>query len=256
MGKCSTMLYVGLDVHKESIAVAYAPDVHGAEVVSLGNIGTRQCDIDKLTRKLTSRAPQLFFVYEAGPCGYWLYRYLTRKGLACAVVAPSLIPRKPGDRVKTDHRDAVQLARLMRSGDLSLVYVPAVEDEAIRDLSRARGDVIKDFKAAKCRLKSFLLRHEIRYTGPTGNPPTSAGSPGSSVRRRHNRSSSRNTSAPSPNTMSVSSASRLNFTNSSPVGGSFPSSRPFRPCAVCNLSSPSPPSPSSAISHVSITHAS
>ena len=104
MRKCSTMLYVGLDVHKESIAVAYAPDVHGAEVVSLGNIGTRQCDIDKLTRKLTSKSPQLFFVYEAGPCGYWLYRYLTKKAYACAVVAPSLIPKKPGERVNSDRR--------------------------------------------------------------------------------------------------------------------------------------------------------
>jgi transposase len=159
------MLYVGLDVHKESIAVAYASDSHGSEVVSLGHIGTRQCDIDKLIRKLTSKAPRLFFVYEAGPCGYWLYRYLTKKGFACAVVAPSLIPRKPGDRIKTDSRDAVQIARLMRSGDLSLVYVPAVEDEAIRDLSRARGDVVKDFKTARFRLKSFLLRHDIRYTG-------------------------------------------------------------------------------------------
>ena len=108
MKKCSTMLYVGLDVHKESIAVAYAPDAHGAEVVSLGSIGTRQCDIDTLTRKLTSKAPRLCFVYEAGPCGYWLYRYLTKKGFACAVVAPSKIPKKPGDRIKTDHRDAVQ----------------------------------------------------------------------------------------------------------------------------------------------------
>jgi transposase len=159
------MLYVGLDVHKETIAVAYAPDSHGAEVVSLGNIGTRQCDIDKLIRKLLSKAPRLFFVYEAGPCGYWLYRYLTRKEFACAVVAPSLIPRKPGDRIKTDRRDAVQLARLMHSGDLSLVYVPAVEDEAIQDLSRARADVVKDFNTARFRLKSFLLRHDIRYTG-------------------------------------------------------------------------------------------
>ncbi len=172
MKKCSTMLYVGLDVHKESIAVAYAPDVHGAEVVSLGNIGTRQCDIDKLTRKLTSKSPQLFFVYEAGPCGYWLYRYLTRKGLACAVVAPSLIPKKPGDRVKTDRRDAVQLARLMRSG---------------------------------------------------------AGSPRLSVRRRYNRSSSRITSVPSLNTMSVWSASRPSFTNWSRAGVSLRWSRPS-PC--------------------------
>ena len=80
------------------------------------------------------------FVYEAGPCGYWLYRYLTGKGLACLVVAPSLIPRKPGDRVKTDKRDALTLARLARSGDLTPVYVPQVADEAIRDLARARED--------------------------------------------------------------------------------------------------------------------
>ena len=105
-------------------------------MVSLGAIGTRQCDIDKLIRKLQSKGAPLVFVYEAGPCGYWLYRYLARKGLSCHVVAPSLIPRKPGDRVKTDRRDAVILARLMRSGDLTAIYVPTVEDEAIRDLSR------------------------------------------------------------------------------------------------------------------------
>jgi transposase len=161
----SGMLYVGLDVHKESIAVAYVAREHGAEVTSLGTIGTRQCDIDHLIRKLQSKAKHLVFVYEAGPCGYWLYRYLTKKGHVCWVVAPSLIPKKAGDRVKTDRRDAVQLARLMRSGDLTPVYVPAVEDEAIRDLSRAREDAIGDLKAAKFRLKAFLLRHDIRYTG-------------------------------------------------------------------------------------------
>ena len=103
--------------------------------------------------------------YEAGPCGYWLYRYLTKQGHLCSVVAPSLIPKKPGDRVKTDRRDAVQLARLMRSGDLTPVYVPTVEDEAIRDLTRAREDALRDLKAAKFRLKAFLLRQDIRYTG-------------------------------------------------------------------------------------------
>jgi transposase len=107
----------------------------------------------------------LVFVYEAGPCGYWLYRYLTKKGLLCWVVAPSLIPKKPGDKVKTNRRDAVQLARLMRSGDLTPVYVPEVEDEAIRDLSRAREDAIGALKAAKYRLKAFLLRQDIRYEG-------------------------------------------------------------------------------------------
>ena len=167
----SSTLYIGLDVHKESIAVAYAAKDYGADVVYLGSIGTRQCDIDKLVRQLQSKAKRLVFVYEAGPCGYWLYRSLTKKGYDCGVVAPSLIPQKAGDRVKTDRRDALQLARLMRSGDLTPVYVPKVEDEAIRDLCRAREDVLRDLKAAKLRLKAFLLRHDIRSTGQaTWNP--------------------------------------------------------------------------------------
>ena len=161
----SSTLYVGMDVHKESIAVAYVAQAHGAEVVSLGTIGTRQCDSDTLLRHLRSKRPQRVFVDAAGPCGYWLYRYLMNKGDVCWVVAPSLIPKKAGARVKTDRRDARQLARLMRSGDLTPVYVPAVDDEAIRDLSRAREETLRALKAAKLRLKAFLLRHDIRYTG-------------------------------------------------------------------------------------------
>jgi len=158
-------LYIGLDVHKESIAVAYVAQDHSAEVTYLGTIGTRQCDIDQLIRKLQSTSKHLVFVYEAGPGGYWLSRYLSKKGYECWVVAPSLIPKKAGARGKTDRRDAVQLARRMRSGDLTPVYVPQLEDEAIRDLSRAREDTIQDLKAAKFRLKAFLLRHDIRDTG-------------------------------------------------------------------------------------------
>jgi transposase len=158
-------LFIGLDVHKETIAVAYGSEEREAEVVFLGTIGTRQGDIDKVIRKLQSKGKTLHFVYEAGPCGYWLYRYLTKKGLKCWVVAPSQIPKKAGDRVKTDRRDAVQLARLLRSGDLTPIYVPVVEDEAIRDLVRAREDTLKDGKAAKVRLKAFLLRQDIRYEG-------------------------------------------------------------------------------------------
>jgi transposase len=161
----SSTLFIGMDVHKEAIAVAYVAQDHGAEVTYLGSIGTRQCDIDQLVRKMQSKAKHLIFVYAAGPCGDWLYRYLTKKGYDCWVVAPSLIPKKAGDRVKTDRRDAVQLARLARSGDLTTVYVPTVEDEAIRDLTRAREDAIGDLKTAKFRLKAFLLRHDIRYTG-------------------------------------------------------------------------------------------
>lgn len=161
----SSTLFIGMDVHKETIAVASVAPDHGAEATFLGTIGTRQCDIDHLVRKMQSKAKHLIFVYEAGPCGYWLYRYLTHKGYDCWVVAPSLIPHKPGDRVKTDRRDAMQLARLARSGDLTAVYVPKVGDEAIRDLSRAREDALSDLKDAKFRLKAFLLRHDIRYSG-------------------------------------------------------------------------------------------
>ncbi|MGH7486219.1 MAG: IS110 family transposase [bacterium] len=156
---------MGLDNHKDSISVAHAAESSREEPTFLGPIGTRQCDIDKLVRRLQSKASRLVFAYEAGPCGYVLYRYLTARGLECHVVAPSLIPRKPGDRVKTDRRDAVQLARLLRSGDLTPVYVPSVEDEAIRDLSRLREDTLIDLKSAKRRLKSFLLRLGLHYTG-------------------------------------------------------------------------------------------
>lgn len=161
----SSTLYVGLDVHKDSMAVAYVAKAHDAEVTFLGTIGTRQADIDHLVRKLHSNATRLVFVYEAGPCGYWLYRDLTRKRQGCWGVAPSLVPKKAGDRVKTDRRDAEHLARLMRAGDLTPVYVPTVDDEAIRDLSRAREEAIGDLQAATFRLKAFLLRHDLRYTG-------------------------------------------------------------------------------------------
>ena len=163
MAQNTTTLFVGLDVHKDTIAVATCGDARADEPVFVGPIGTRQCDIDKLVRRLQSKASKLVFAYEAGPCGYVLYRHLTAKGLECLVVAPSLIPRKAGDRVKTDRRDALQLARLLRSGDLTAVYVPSIEDEAVRDLSRARQDAILDLKAAKYRLKAFLLRQDIRY---------------------------------------------------------------------------------------------
>jgi transposase len=161
----STTLYVGMAVHNDSIAVAYVARDHDAQVIDLGTIGTRQADIDQLIRQLHAKATHLVFVYEAGPCGSWLYRYLRKKGYVCWVVAPSLSPKKAGDRVKTDRRAAVPLARFMRSGDLTPVDVPTVEDEAIRDLCRAREDAVADLKAAKFRLQACLLRHDIRYTG-------------------------------------------------------------------------------------------
>jgi len=161
----STPLFVGLDVHKDSIAVAHAEGGTAAPPVFVGAIGSRQADLDQLLRRLHSKAAALTVAYEAGPSGYGLYRYLTAKGVACHVVAPSLIPRKPGDKVKTDRRDAVTLARLLRSGDLTAVYVPSVEDEAIRDLCRARDAARVTMKDAKLRLKALLLRLGLHYVG-------------------------------------------------------------------------------------------
>jgi transposase len=160
-----TTVFVGLDVHKDSISVAYTA-AHSSDAPQfLGPIGTRQCDIDKLIRRLKTKAPRLILAYEAGPCGYVLQRYLAKKGLDCRVVAPSLVPKRPGDKVKNDRRDAVEIARLMRSGDLTSIHVPSVEDEAIRDLCRARDAARVTLKAAKHRLKSFLLRLGLNYVG-------------------------------------------------------------------------------------------
>jgi transposase len=160
-----TTLFVGLDSHKDFISVAHAEASSGDSPVFVGSIGTRHADIDKLVRRLHTKAPHLVFAYEAGPTGYTLHRYLSARGLDCRVVAPSLIPKRPGDKVKTDRRDAVELARLLRSGDLTPVWVPTVEHEAIRDLVRARDAARVTLKAAKLRLSSFLLRLGLQYQG-------------------------------------------------------------------------------------------
>jgi transposase len=162
----SNILFIGMDVHKESVEIAIA-DGASQEVRRYGNIGGTHDAMRKTLRKLVSQGKRLHFCYEAGPCGYELYRYLVSEGHDCWVVAPSLIPKKAGDKVKTDKRDAIQLARLFRAGELTPVYVPNREDEAIRDLSRAREDTMLVQKSARQRLKSFLLRHDIRYQGKT-----------------------------------------------------------------------------------------
>jgi len=160
----SNILFIGMDVHKDSIVISLADD-NRTEIRRYGSMGGSLDDFKKTLRKLVATGKTLFFCYEAGPTGYELYRYITSQGHQCIVVAPSLIPKKPGDKIKTDKRDADNLTRLLRSGDLTAVYVPNAEDEAIRDLSRAREDAVLVFKSAKQRLKSFLLRHNIRFDG-------------------------------------------------------------------------------------------
>jgi transposase len=147
--------FLGLDVHAETIAVAIAePD---GEVRSLGTIANREDSIRKLIRKL-GPAENLRACYEAGPTGFVLYWQLSQLGVACAVIAPTLVPKKPGDRVKTDRRDALKLARSHRSGDLTAVWVPDEDSESLRDLVRQREAAKQDQLRARHRLTKFLLR--------------------------------------------------------------------------------------------------
>ena len=153
----SKIRFVGLDVHAEIIAVAVAEP--NDEVRSLGLIPNRPESIRRLVRKL-GPVEQLRFCYEAGPTGYVLYWQLTALGAKCEVVAPSLVPRKPGERVKTDRRDALKLARCYRAGDLTPVWVPDAAHEALRDLVRAREAAKGDLLRARHRLSKFLLRQD------------------------------------------------------------------------------------------------
>jgi transposase len=156
-------VFVALDVHQKSIVGAYAVDA--GEIHDLGSIGTLQRDLDRLCQSMQAKASRVRFVYEAGPCGYAVYRYLTGKGFDCTVCAPSKIARKPGDRVKTDQRDARKLVQALRMGDLSAVHVPDATDEAFRDLVRVWAAARQDLAKAKQRLKSFLLVHDVHYVG-------------------------------------------------------------------------------------------
>ena len=160
--------YVGLDVHKDTIAVALAEAGKRGEVREYGKIANTPAALKTLAAKLARGGAELRFCYEAGPCGYGIQRQLSAAGHECVVVAPSLIPRKPGDRIKTDRRDAINLAKLHRAGELTPVWVPDQAHEAIRDLVRARLAAVRALRQARQQLSGFLLRHGHHYTGRPG----------------------------------------------------------------------------------------
>ncbi len=155
--------HVGLDVHAERIVIASLVGQSREPVV--WDIANDEKAIRRTFQRLAKEAYELRCCYEAGPCGFELHRQLSNMGIACEVVAPSLIPVRTGDRVKTDRRDATKLARLYRAGELTTITVPSAEQEAVRDLVRARDDVRKDLTAARHRLGKFLVRHGRVFHG-------------------------------------------------------------------------------------------
>jgi transposase len=164
-----SLLYLGLDVHASAVPIALAEGDAGGEVCHYGSVSNCLSTLERTFARIRKAHPQaeLRVCYEAGPSGFVIARRLAQLGIDCTVVAPSLIPNRSGDRVKTDRRDAVKLARLHRAGELTAVHVPEATDEAMRDLCRARTDAVQDLRRGRAQLKAFLLRHGYRYTGKT-----------------------------------------------------------------------------------------
>ncbi len=158
-------VFVGLDVAKARHAVAVAEEGRSGEVRFIGEIDSDAAAVRRMVAQLAKRHGRLHFCYEAGPTGYGLYRQLIALGHKCIVVAPSLIPKRPGDRVKTNRRDAIQLAKLLRAGELTAVWVPDETHEAIRELVRAREAAVDDLRRKRQSISSMMLRHSRAYPG-------------------------------------------------------------------------------------------
>jgi len=159
-------LYVGLDTDRKHIDVAVAEELPGGEVRYWGRLANTPAAVDRMAKKLGQGDRELVVCYEAGPCGYGLYRQLAgKRRTKCLVVAPSMTPRRPGERVKTNRRDALKLAKLLRAQELSEVWVPDAAHEAVRDVVRARSTAVSALTRCRQHISSFLLRQGIHYVG-------------------------------------------------------------------------------------------
>lgn len=159
------IMFVGMDVHKKSIDITAAENGHDGKVAHFACIGAELTALDQALDKLRAGGRELRVVYEAGPCGFVIYRHLKGRGMACTVVSPAGVPKKPGDRVKTDRRDSKTLAVQHRAGALRAIYVPEPADEAMRDLIRGREDAVHNRRRGRQRINSFLLRHGRSFAG-------------------------------------------------------------------------------------------
>ena len=164
----ATEVFVGIDVAKERNAIAVADGERGGEVRYLGEVDASSESMRRLVKRLGAKHERVHFCYEAGPTGYGLHRLITDLGHPCTVAAPSLIPRKPGERVKTNRRDAIALAKLLRAGELTAVWVPDEGHEAMRDLVRARAAAVETLRVHRQQVSAFMLRHGRVYPRKTG----------------------------------------------------------------------------------------
>jgi len=153
--------FVGIDTAKARNAIAVAEGGRGGEIRYLGELDNTPEAVIKLVRKLAARYEKLHFCYEAGPTGYGLYRQIRSLGHECTVVAPSLIPRRPGDRVKTNRRDAQTLSRLLRAGELTAMWVPDETHEAVRDLVRTRAMAVEDYRRKRQHVTDAVFQHDV-----------------------------------------------------------------------------------------------
>lgn len=231
--------FVAFDVAKTKHAVAIADGGRGSEVRFLAEVVNTPAAVERLIRKLAGHYGKLHICYEAGPTGYGLYRQIQALGHACLVVAPALIPKRPGERVKTNRRDAVTLARLHRAGELTGVWVPDATHEAVRDLVRAREAAADDRRRKRQQLLSFLLRQGRGFTAEAGIGRWRIGagwlSRASNIRR--SRSSFRRRSMQSPTPISACAGWSSSSRQSSRAGRWRRSSKPTRRCAALRLSS-------------------